>query len=102
MLRVINDDKLGSRPVMVKPKEKKLELEFPSPNKRRFPIENPTETPKFNSCKPKAYNPDITPNKDNSYSNNYHKSTTRTEPFVHESGINNLIDGSIPNGKYSS
>ena len=94
MLRIINDNKLGSHPVMIKPQGEHVELDFPAPKKRRFPIENKTETPKFNSCRPKAYiepNPKLTPNIDNSYSNNYHKSTTRLEPSVRESAINNLI-----------
>ena len=91
MLRIINENKLGSHPIMVKPQEKHTKLDFPAPTKRKFPIENPTETPKFSSCKPKLYvppNPNLTPNKDNNYTNNYHKSTTRLEPTTHESAIN--------------
>ena len=94
MLAIVNDNKLGSHPVLVKPQGKHVELDFPTPVKRRFPIENPTETPKFNSCRPKAYiepNKKLTPNIDNSYSNNYHKSTTRLEPSVHESAINAMF-----------
>lgn len=88
MLRVINESKLGSHPIMVKPVGPHIELDFPAPNKRKFPKESPTTTPKFNSCKPKAYNPNLTPNIANGYSNNYHKSTTRLEPSVHESAVN--------------
>ncbi|MBR6906984.1 hypothetical protein IKN40_00280 [bacterium] len=91
MLTIVNENKLGSHPILVKPQGKHVELDFPAPIKRRFPIENPTVTPKFNSCKPKAYvepNPKLTPNKDNNYSNNYHKSTTRIEPTTHESAVN--------------
>ena len=94
MLRIVNDNKLGSHPVMIKPREKHSELDFPAPTKRKFLIENPTVTPKFNSCKPKAYiepNPNLTPNKDNSYNNNFHRSTTRLEPTTHESAVGNLI-----------
>ena len=92
MLRIVNDNKLGSHPVMIKPREKHSELDFPAPTKRKFPIENPTVTPKFNSYKPKAYaDYNLTPNKDNSYSNNYHRSTTRMEPTTHESAVGNLI-----------
>ena len=77
---------------MTKPQGKHVELDFPAPTKRKFPIENPTETPRFNSCKPKAYtNKELTPNRDNNYSNNYHKSTTRMEPSVHESAVNNMF-----------
>ena len=91
MLRVINDNKLGSHPVMIPSNQKQSALDFPAHKVRKFPIENKTETPKFNSCKPKAYvepNPKLTPNIDNSYSNNYHKTTTRMEPSVHESAVN--------------
>ena len=91
MLTIVNDNKLGSHPIMIKSKGKHLELDFPAPTKRRFPIENKTLTPKFNACKPKAYNPKLTPNKDNSYSNNYHKSTTRLEPTTHESAVNTMF-----------
>ena len=77
---------------MIKAHQKHIPLDFPAPTKRKFPKDNPTATPKFNSCKPKAYNDkELTPLKDNSYSNNYHKSTTRMEPCVRESAVNNLI-----------
>ena len=92
MLRIVNDNKLGSHPVMTKPvEEKPFKLDYPSHAKRVFAKENPTETPKFNSCKPKLYvppNPNLTPNKDNGYNNNYHKSTTRMDIITHESAIN--------------
>ena len=91
MLRIVNESKLGSHPIMVKPQGPHIQLDFPAPTKRRFPIENPTVTPKFNSCRPPAYNKNQTPNRDNNYSNNYHKSTTKLEPTVHESAVNNLI-----------
>ena len=92
MLTIVNDNKLGSHPVMFPTKNQPLRLDFPAPAKRKFPKDNPTETPKFNSYKPKAYNDkNITPNKDNGYNNNYHKSTTRMEPCVRESAVNNLI-----------
>ena len=89
MLRVVNESKLGSHAVMVKPVGPHIRLDFPAPSKRKFPIENPTETPKFNSCKVKLYsNKNLTPNIANGYSNNYHKSTTRMEPSTHESAVN--------------
>jgi len=91
MLTIVNENKLGSHPIMVKPKGNHVKLDFPAPIKRKFPIENPTETPKFNSCKVKLYNPNLTPNIANGYSNNYHKSTTRMEPNYRESAINELI-----------
>ena len=92
MLRVINDNKLGSHPIMVKPAGQYVNLDFPASTKRKFPKENPTETPKFNSCKVKLYsNKNLTPNIANGYSNNYHKSTTRMEPSVHESAVNNMF-----------
>lgn len=91
MLKIVNDSKLGSRPVLIKTQGTTKKLDFPSPRKRTFPIENKTETPKFNQCKPRAYNPKLTPDKWNSYSNNWHKSMTRMEPSNHESAVNNLI-----------
>ena len=90
MLRVVNDSKLGSHPVMFKPQAKHINLDFPAHNKRRFPIECPTQTPKFNSCKP-PQNTQLTPNKDNSYSNNYNKSTRCIEPTTHELAINAMF-----------
>ena len=94
MLAIINDNKLGSHAIMTKPQGKHVNLDFPASTKRKFPIENPTVTPKFNSCKPKAYiepNKKLTPNIDNSYSNNYHKSTTRMEPCYRESAVNAMF-----------
>ena len=92
MLRIVNENKLGSHPVLVKPIGEHVNLDFPAPTKRKFPIENKTETPKFNAYRPKAYSqPNETANRDNSYNNNYHRSTTRLEPTVHESAVNNLI-----------
>ena len=92
MLTIVNENKLGSHPIMIKPKGEHLELDFPTHKIRRFPIENKTQTPKFNEYKPKAYNDkNLTPNIANGYSNNYHRTTTRMEPFVRESAVNNLI-----------
>ena len=91
MLKVVNDNKIGSHVIMVPPHSKYVSLEWPAHNKRIFPKDNPTVTPKFNSCKPKAYNRNMTPLKDNSYSNNYNRSTTMLEPHTKESCINNLI-----------
>ena len=94
MLKIVNESKLGSHAIMTKPHDKHVELDFPASSKRKFPIENPTETPRFNDYRPKAYiepNKELTPNRDNSYSNNYHKSTTRMESSVHESAVNNMF-----------
>ena len=56
MLKVVNDNKIGSHVIMVPPHSKYVSLEWPAHNKRTFPKDNPTVTPTFNSCKPKAYN----------------------------------------------
>ena len=92
MLKIVNENKLGSHPILVKAKLPHIELDFPAPSKRRFPIENKTATPKFNSYRPKAYSQsNETPNRDNNFNNNYHRSTTKMEPTIRESAVNNLI-----------
>lgn len=77
MLKVVNDDALGSHPIISPTSKPHIQLDFPSPKKRLFPKEFKTETPKLNS-NPRSYAlPNEKPSPKNGYSNSYPSSNTK-------------------------
>ena len=88
MLRVVNDNKLGSHAVMIKVPTPALRIDFPAPQVLRFKDRH-DYVPNFHKQAPLAYNPGEKPKPSNSYTNNWQKTTTLTEPTTKESGIQN-------------
>lgn len=69
---IVNDSKLGSRPVIAQPKGPRVELSQPAKTKRLFPREHETTTPDFNHSPPLISTG--APNKKNGYTNGYSSS----------------------------
>ena len=85
MLHVVCDNKLGSH-VVYEPQPKPVfNLDFPAHKVKTFKIKVPS-VPDF-SYEPPAYNEHEKPNPSNSYTNNWQKTTTKLEPTVHLSAI---------------
>jgi hypothetical protein len=86
MLRNINDNKLGSRVICV-PVDRNAVLQRThieaTPKKRRFFIENKTQTPDFNSSLD-VLKTIFTPNEDNKIYYPYPKSASRLQETYHE------------------
>ena len=89
MLRVVNDNKLGSHIVYERAKKPPFNLDFPAHKVKTFKIKVPY-VPKFN-YEPPAYNPGEKPNINNSFTNNWQKITTKLEPTTDLSAFDNLF-----------
>ena len=87
MLRVVNDNKLGSHVIMERvPVIKRAPIQSPPHKTLHFYRPN-DYVPNFNKVAPLAYNPGEKPGPQNSYTNNWQKVETKTEPTTHESAI---------------
>lgn len=77
MLKVINNNELGSQPKIIPTNNPHVKLDYPSNTKRLFPKENKTQYPNFNKC-PRVYSmKNEKPSKDNNYSNNFSSSMSK-------------------------
>lgn len=88
---IINDNKLGSRPVFVKADPGVPKVSQPPPRRRVFPIEGKTETPNATSYRPKAYNDHEAPSLKNGYRNDYPSSAAQMSIRYHEGTVSNLV-----------
>ena len=89
MLRVVNDNRLGCHVVYEPVKKPPFNLDFPAHKVKVFKIKVP-DVPKFN-YEPPAYNEHEKPGPNNQYTNNWQKTTTKLEPTVHLSPVNDLF-----------
>ena len=91
MLRVVNDNKLGSHVIMERvPVINRPPINHPPHKVIRFKSRN-DYVPDFKGPEPLAYNPGEKPGPQNSYTNNWQKTTTKMEPTVHLSPVNDLF-----------
>ena len=88
MLKVVNDNKLGSHVIIEHVAVPPLRLDFPAHKIVRFKDRN-DYVPDFHKASPLAYNPGEKPGPQNSYTNNWQKTTTKTEPTTQESALQN-------------
>ena len=72
-LTIINDNKLGSHPVMVRSNAPHVPLNYPSRNKRVFPVEGETVVPDLDT-KPSLVSTGHA-SRENGWTNNYMDST---------------------------
>ena len=86
MLSVVNDNKLGSHVVRVNVPVQPLHLNF-APHQIKHFKDRKDYIPDFHKQAPLAYNPGEKSKPDNSYTNNWQKTTTKIEPTTQESGI---------------
>ena len=86
MLKVVNDNKLGSHVVRVAVETQPLRLDFAPHQTKQFKDRH-DYIPNFHKMAPLAYNPGEKPKPSNQYSNNYVKTTTKDIPTTKESGI---------------
>ena len=89
MLSIVNDNKLGSHVVYMRAPKPPFQLDFPAHKVKTFKIKVPS-VPQFN-YEPPAYNEHEKPNPNNEYTNNWQKTTTKMEPTVHLSPVNDLF-----------
>ena len=89
MLRIVNDNKLGCHVVYERAPKPPFQLDFPAHKVKTFKIKVPY-VPTFN-YEPPAYNQHEKPNPNNEYTNNWQKTTTKMEPTVHLSPVNDLF-----------
>ena len=90
MLRFVNDNLLGSHVIMERVPATPLRLDFPAHKVVRFKVRH-DYIPDFHKALPLAYNPGEKPGPQNSYTNNWQKTTTMTEPTTRESALNNPL-----------
>ena len=88
MLRVVNDNKLGSHVIMERVKVQRKPLDFPQRKVLKFKPRPDNNIPNPNKASPLAYNPGEKPGPQNSYTNNWQKVESKTEPTTRESAIN--------------
>ena len=88
-IRYVNDNKLGCHVIYERTPKPVFKLDFPAPKVKTFKIKTPF-VPSF-KYEPIAYNPGAKPSANNSYTNNYQKSTTKLGPTTHLSAINDLF-----------
>ena len=87
MLRVVNDNKLGSHVIMERvPVINRPPINNPPHKVIRFKIRN-DYVPDFKGPEPLAYNPGEKPGPQNSYTNNWQKVESLTTPVTKESAI---------------
>ena len=84
-IHYVNDNRLGCHVVYERTPKPPFNLDFPAHKVKVFNIKTPY-VPSFKS-EPIAYNPGEKPNPSNSYTNNYQKTTTKLEPTIHLSAI---------------
>ena len=89
-LQIVNDNKLGSHVVRVNVPIQPLKIDSPPHQTKQFKIKTPY-VPNFHRQAPLAYNPGEKPGPNNSYTNNFMKTTTKTEPTTHQSPIDSLF-----------
>ncbi len=77
MLRIINDNALGSQPKIIPTTRPHIKLDTPAPTKRMFPKENITETLNFNKFNRVYAMPNEKPTSQNNYTNSYPSSITK-------------------------
>lgn len=85
----MNDNKLGSKPVMVKSNAPRVNLDYGAPRKRLFPHEGNTAVPELDT-KPQLWSSTIHATKENGYTNSYKSSATGVVT-THEGILNNPI-----------
>ena len=89
MLRVVNDNRLGSHIVYERKAKPPLVLDHPAKSSIGFKIRTPY-VPSFKH-EPLGWNPGSRPKSQNQYINNFQKTTTKNEPTTRQSPIDSLF-----------
>ena len=87
-LVIVNDNKLGSRPVMVKSKNQHVQLQYRAPKKRLFPAERKTVIDERDT-RPQLWSNRLHAVPENGYTNSYSSSTMNLT--TREGIVNNVI-----------
>ena len=87
-LVIVNDNKLGSRPVMVKTNNQHVQLSYGAPKKRVFPAERKTVIDERDT-RPQLWSNKLHAVPENGYTNSYSSSTMNLT--TREGIVNNVI-----------
>ena len=87
-LAIVNDNKLGSRPVMVKAENQHVKLSYGAPKKRVFPAERKTVIDERDT-RPQLWSNKLHAVPENGYTNSYSSSTMNLT--TREGIVNNVI-----------
>ena len=87
-LVIVNDNKLGSRPVMVKTNNQHVQLSYGTPKKRVFPAERKTVIDERDT-RPQLWSNKLHAVPENGYTNSYSSSTMNLT--TREGIVNNVI-----------